>query len=319
MNTFITIDIALVAKELTEGNIAGIPTETVYGLGANALNDQAVAAIYDIKQRPRFNPIIVHVNSAAEFKKYAEEITDAVYKLAEKFSPGPITFILKKKHIIPDIVTAGNNSVGLRIPKHQMFTELLEECGFPIAAPSANMFGRISPTTAGETLKELHGKVRYILDGGKCEVGIESTVISFLESIPKIMRHGGITKEEIEQVVGKVVEGVDEKTISPGMSEFHYAPRKRLFMAGERIVDPLLKELNAGFLDLDKFGSLKNIAVNLFSELRKMDESDCGIIVCTKVEDKGIGIAINDRLERACSGRIHFEHGMPVITQLKNV
>lgn len=319
MTTVITKDIRVVAEALALGNVACVPTETVYGLAANALNENAIVKIYETKDRPRFNPIIVHVSHKEEFEKYGENIPDKVYRLAEKFSPGPITFVVNKKGVIPDIVTAGNDSVGLRIPNHPLFMELLRQCGFPIAAPSANMFGRISPTTAEETLKELDGKIEYILDGGKCEVGIESTVISFIDDKPCILRHGAITIEEIEDEIGKVITGNGEKIISPGMTLSHYAPHKPLFLS-ENVLDEVeLKEMNAVFMDLERFGSPDNIAVNLFSEMRKLDESEFGIIVCKKVKDKGIGIAINDKLERASSGRISFELGMPVITQLKYV
>ncbi len=319
MRTVITKDTRVVAETLASGEVACVPTETVYGLGANALNEKAVVKIYETKDRPRFNPIIVHISRKEEFEKYGKNIPDKVYRLAEKFSPGPITFVVSKNDVIPDIVTAGNDSVGLRIPKHPLFMELLTQCGFPIAAPSANMFGRISPTTAEETLKELDGKIGYILDGGKCEVGIESTVISFVNEIPCILRYGAITMEDIEVEIGKVVTGNGEKIISPGMTLSHYAPHKPLFVSENILEEDELKEMNAVFMDLDRFGSPENIAVHLFSELRKLDESDFGIIVCKKVEDIGIGIAINDKLERASSGRISFEFGMPVITQLKYV
>ena len=319
MRTVITKDTRVVAETLASGEVACVPTETVYGLGANALNEKAVVKIYETKDRPRFNPIIVHISRKEEFEKYGKNIPDKVYRLAEKFSPGPITFVVSKKDVIPDIVTAGNDSVGLRIPKHPLFMELLTQCGFPIAAPSANMFGRISPTTAEETLKELDGKIGYILDGGKCEVGIESTVISFVDETPCILRHGAITMEDIEDEIGKVNTGNGEKIISPGMTSSHYAPHKPLFVSEKMLEEDDLKEMNAVFMDLERFGSPDNIAVNLFSEMRKLDESDFGIIVCKKVEDIGIGIAINDKLERASSGRISFEFGMPVITQLKYV
>jgi len=318
MTTKIIKDVGLIASELDSGNIAGIPTETVYGLGANALNGNAVAKIYQTKDRPKFNPIIVHVKGIEEFQKYGMEIPEDVYTLAEKYSPGPITFIVKKREIIPDIVTAGNDSVGLRIPRHPVFMELLSQTGFPVAAPSANMFGRISPTSAEETLSELGGKIRYILDGGKCKVGIESTVISFVDDVPKILRHGAVTVEEIEKLIGKVISGKGDKIISPGMTLSHYSPRKPMFIIDTEPDEQEMKDLNAVFLDLHKFGDPVNMAVNLFSEMRTLDESDFGIILCRKIEDKGIGIAINDKLERASTGKFKVENGVPVITQMKH-
>ncbi len=317
MKTKIINDVGMIASELASGNIAGIPTETVYGLGANALSGNAVAKIYETKDRPKFNPIIVHVKGIDEFEIFGKDIPRDVYRLAEKYSPGPITFIVRKKEIIPDIVTAGNDSVGLRIPRHPLFLELLAQTGFPVAAPSANMFGRISPTSAEETLNELDGKIRYILDGGKCDVGIESTVISFVDDVPKILRHGAVTAEEIEKVIGKVISGKGEKIISPGMTESHYAPRKPMFIIDTDPDEQEMKDLNAVFLDLHKFGDPLSMAVNLFSEMRRLDESDCGIILCRKIEDKGIGIAINDKLERASTGNFRVENGVPVITKLK--
>lgn len=318
MNTVITSDSALVAAELAAGKIVAVPTETVYGLGANALDGNAVARIYEAKERPRFNPVIVHVKSFSEFEKYAEEIPQSVKTLADRFSPGPVTYILKKKNVIPDIVTAGNDSVGLRIPDHPVFQDLLAQCGFPLAAPSANMFGRISPTTAEEALKELGGRIEYILDGGRCSVGIESTVISFLNEPPEILRKGAVTREQIEETIGAIAsDDKRDRLLSPGLLDSHYAPRKPLLIADDMPGDKILSELNACFLDLAKFGDLRNIAVNLFTEMRKLDEAGCGVIVCTKVENSGIGEAINDKLQRASCGKISFVNGSPVITNLK--
>ncbi len=319
MKTIITTDIDLIAEELRQGSVAGLPTETVYGLGANALNDNAVALIYELKERPRFNPVIVHVASVSEFAMYGEDIDERVFALAEVYSPGPVTFVVKKKALVPDIVTAGNNSVGLRIPAHSMLQSVIKKCGFPVAAPSANMFGRISPTSAEDCLKEIDGKAGYILDGGRCKVGIESTVISFLEESPQILRHGAVSTEEIEEVIGKVNEGGKGRLLSPGMLESHYAPSKPLYICEEFPSGVVIDEIGAGVLDLARFGSLREIAVNLFSEMRKLDESDCHLILCKTVADKGIGKAVNDRLIRASSGHVNFENGISVISELKNV
>ena len=302
--TKIIKDIDTIVKELLEGNVTGLPTETVYGLGANALNENAVLKIYETKDRPKFNPIIVHVNEVSDFEKYSENIPDEVFKLADTFSPGPVTFILKKKNIIPDIVTAGNDTVGLRIPAHVLFREVLKGSGLPVAAPSANRAGKISPTSAEDVLSELGGRINYILDGGKCEIGIESTVISFIDEVPKILRHGYVTKDDIEKVIGKTGEPETEKFISPGKMKIHYAPSTPLYFIED------IKEIenfygkSIGVLDLSVYKDLKETALNLFSELRKLDRMNYDLIVTGKVLNEGIGIAINDRLERAGSGKL---------------
>lgn len=277
------------------------------------MNENAVVKIYEAKERPRFNPMIVHIYDIDELNNYAEDIPDEAYKLAEKFSPGPLTFILKKKNVIPDIVTAGNDSVGLRIPAHEIFREVVKLSGVPIAAPSANKSGMISPTSADDVLKELNGKVSYILDGGKCGIGIESTVISLLDNEIKILRHGFVTKEEIEKVTGKISDDKSEiksdKFISPGLLKSHYAPKTPFYITENTEEVKKAASGRTGFLDFSKYKNKKEIAVNLFSEMRKLDEQSMEIIVGEKVDNTGLGIAINDRLERACSGTIEVVNG----------
>lgn len=297
--TKIIKDIDLVIEEIHEGNVVGLPTETVYGLGANALNELAVVKIYEIKDRPKFNPVIVHVTDVTDFEKYAIDIPNEVYKLADKYSPGPVTFVLKKNNIIPDIVTSGNDSVGLRIPSHRIFREVLKETGLPIAAPSANKAGKISPTSADDVLSELRGKIKYILDGGRCEIGIESTIISFLNGETNILRHGFITKEDIEKVTGKMSDDKTGQIISPGLLKIHYAPRTPLYRVSDFDEVKEIKDKNIGYLDFSKYADHKEIAVHLFSDLRNLDRQKLDFIVYKKVENKGIGLAINDRLERA--------------------
>lgn len=296
--TLITKDIDTAVKELLSGNVVGLPTETVYGLGADALNDKAVLKIYETKERPAFNPVIVHVYDIESMGKYSVNIPDEAYKLAEKFSPGPVTFVLRKRNNIPDIVTAGNDTIGLRIPSHPVFREVLRETDLPIAAPSANRAGRISPTSAEDVMSELKDRINFILDGGKCRIGIESTIISFTGEYPEILRHGFVTKEDIENVIGKTKEYHSGKIISPGQLKSHYAPSTPLICE-----DDLLKEdvsdKKTGKLDLSKYSDYKEIALNLFSDLRKMDEQNFDLIVWKKLKDEGLGIAINDRLSRA--------------------
>jgi len=294
------IDIAV--REIVEGNVIALPTETVYGLGANALNENAVIKIFEAKERPRFNPLIVHILDVEELEKYGMDIPQEVYFLAEKFSPGPITYVVKKKNIIPDIVTSGNDSVGLRIPAHPIFREVLKDSGVPVSAPSANRFGKISPTSPEDVLKELDGRIDYILDGGKCSIGIESTVVSFIDDEIKIVRHGFITKEEIENVVGKVWEKQYDKIISPGLLKSHYSPSTPLYFTEDINGIKKLSDKGIGILEFSKYKDKKEIALNLFSDLRNLDEMNFDMIVCEGVEDEGLGMAINERLEKASSG-----------------
>lgn len=296
--TLITKDIDTAVKELLSGNVVGLPTETVYGLGANALNDKAVLKIYETKERPVFNPVIVHVYDTEDLGKYAVNIPDEVFKLAEMFSPGPLTFVLKKRNNIPDIVSAGNDSIGLRIPSHPVFRKVLKETKLPVAAPSANRAGRISPTSAEDVMSELKDRINYILDGGKCQIGIESTIISFTGDHPKILRHGFVTKEEIEKVIGKTKEEYSGKISSPGQLKSHYAPKTPIRCEDDLVKEDILNK-KIGFLDFGMYSDYKEIALNLFSDLRKMDELKYEIIIWRRLKNEGLGIAINDRLNRA--------------------
>jgi len=299
------------ALEITAGRIVALPTETVYGLAADALNPSAVLKIYETKKRPDFNPLIVHVSGIEEFEKYAEFIPESVFKIADTFSPGPITYVLNKNKIIPDIVTAGIDTVALRIPAHPLFRQVLTMCGKPIAAPSANMFGRISPTTAEDVLKELDGKIGYVLDGGRCRIGIESTVVRFEDDKIIILRHGFVTKEDIEKVTGKEVtalKGKASKISSPGMLLSHYSPHTPLYIAEDL---EYFKKVNAntGIVDFGVYRDLNETALNLFSDLRIADEKNFNYLVTRLVENKGLGRAINDRLVKASSGRAVVENG----------
>mgnify|MGYP001163359615 CR=1 FL=1 len=323
METRIINSVEIAAEEILKGNVVALPTETVYGLGADALNEDAVLKIYETKKRPDFNPLIVHVSDISEFEKYAENIHPDVYKLADFFSPGPITFILKKKSLIPDIVTAGLDTVALRVPYHELFKFVLKLTKTPIAAPSANMFGRISPTAAAEVMKELKGKINYILDGGKSSVGIESTVVSFEGGRVTILRHGYITKEDIEKVIGRKVyefnESLAENRItSPGLLKSHYAPHTPLYLAEhtfdlKRLIDELdddkiegLEKESIGIMDFSIYDGFRELSKNLFSDLRNIDERHYKMIFASKVKNVKLGRAINDRLEKASVGTIKY-------------
>jgi L-threonylcarbamoyladenylate synthase len=314
--TEITKKVDIAVSEILKGNVVALPTETVYGLGANGLNKNAVLKIFEVKKRPHFNPLILHIYSIDELKKYAKHIPDEVYKLTECYSPGPITFVLEKKSIIPDIVTAGLDSVAIRFPSHKMFCRVLKESKVPIAAPSANMFGRISPVTAHDVYKELKGKINYILDGGKCEVGIESTVISFLNDRITILRPGYITKADIEKVIGyklkdkrKKKNKTGKKYLSPGMLKSHYAPLTPLYIVEDLNSLTKISKQNFYHIDLSKYKNMKSITSNLFKEFRKADEKKYDFITIQKVENTGLGIAINDRIDKASSGNIEMISG----------
>jgi L-threonylcarbamoyladenylate synthase len=226
------------AQLLRDGGLVAFPTETVYGLGANALDFLAVSRIFKAKGRPQTSPLIVHVASIEMAHDLAAEWPDPAQKLAQRFWPGPLTLVVRKKPIIPDIVTAGLPTVGLRMPAHPVALALLREAGIPVAAPSANRFTQLSPTTAEHVRRGLGRSVGYILDGGSCSVGIESTVVSLVGEVPAILRPGGVPRSEIEDVIGPVATGVrpDEGAhSSPGMHPQHYSPKTplRLVTAGE--------------------------------------------------------------------------------------
>ena len=309
--TKITRSINIAVKEILKGNLIALPTETVYGLAADATNDEAVVKIFETKERPFFDPLIVHLKSIKEINKYAIDVPEDVFKLAKVFSPGPLTYIVRKKPIIPDIVSGGLETVAIRIPAHPMFQKVLHKSGVPISAPSANMFGRISPTSAEDVLKELRGRVNYILDGGPCKIGLESTVVSFIDDEIKILRPGYITKDDIQKVLGKKIILARDKTrkgkhkddlFSPGMLKSHYAPQTPLYLTDD--VREFESQKNVGILDHRKYDNLEDIAINLFSDLRTLDEKKYVYIVSSKVKDKGIGVAINDRLIKAATGRV---------------
>lgn len=319
MKTDIGKDISIAKQFLDSGDTVGIPTETVYGLAANALNEDAVMKIFSVKNRPHFDPLIVHVFSIGEIEKYVEEITAKAKLLFEKFSPGPLTVLLKKKKLIPDLVTSGLDSVAIRIPNHPLTLELLKQLDFPLAAPSANPFGYISPTTAQHVFAQLQNKIPYILDGGATAVGVESTIVGFENNEPIVYRLGGLTLEEIENVIGKVrvelTESSNPKT--PGMLKSHYAPKKnlRIWELGNLGIGTLGNKIT-GVIAFDKYingideknqillsakGDLNEAAKNLFAAMRSLDESDVERIIALKFPDEGLGRAINDRLKRAAS------------------
>lgn len=318
METQIGQDINYAKKLLENGELVAIPTETVYGLAGNALNEDAVIKIYAAKNRPHFNPLIIHLSSIDKFDLYVKEIPAKARVLAENFLPGPLTLLLPKKNVVPDIVTAGSDKVAIRIPNHPLTRQLLEELNFPLAAPSANPFGYVSPTTAQHVYDNLAGKIPYVLDGGPCTVGLESTIISFDENENIIVnRVGGIAVEEIERAAGEKVLMQTSHTstpASPGQLKSHYATHTPLVVGNINLLCELYKEKKIAVISLIKVynypsiinrfvlspsGNLDEAAKLLFKTLREADECDADIILAEYFPDEGLGRAINDRLHRA--------------------
>jgi L-threonylcarbamoyladenylate synthase len=300
---------------LTNGELVAIPTETVYGLAGNALNSSSVAKIFEVKGRPQFDPLIVHVPDFASTEKYVSKIPDLARKLADQFWPGPLTLLLQKKAIIGDLITAGLDTVGLRCPDHFLTRDLLEALPFPLAAPSANPFGYVSPTRPEHVEEQLGKKIAYILDGGPCRVGVESTIVGFEDERPIIFRLGGITQEQIEDVVGKVTVQTHSTSNpkAPGQLKSHYAPRKKVVLGDLSELQKTYAGKTVGILSfqqeshshfqyiLSPSGSLDEAAQNLFSSLRELDKMPVDLILVELVPDTGLGKAINDRLRRAAA------------------
>jgi L-threonylcarbamoyladenylate synthase len=308
-------EIQKAAQIIQEGGLVAFPTETVYGLGADALNPYAVARVFEAKNRPRFDPLIVHVADLRQAEILVERFPEAALRLAEKFWPGPLTLVLPKSPLVPDLVTSSLPTVALRIPRHPLALELIRESGRPLAAPSANPFGGVSPTTAEHVRRSLPGKVDMVLDGGPCEVGVESTVVSFLERDPALLRLGGTPLEEIQTFLGRALKIPTAAPAgplhSPGQLASHYAPRTPLMLEGPPpdgakagLLSFQRPESSRGFQTLEVLsekGDLREAAANLFAALRRLDESGLDWILARLVPDQGLGRAINDRLRRAAA------------------
>jgi L-threonylcarbamoyladenylate synthase len=308
--------IARAVELLRAGEVIGLPTETVYGLAGDALNPTALARIFETKQRPLFDPLILHTADADGAWQLAEHVPQSARRCAERFWPGPLTLVLLKKALVPDLATSGLPGVALRVPAHPVAQTLLRAFGGPLAAPSANRFGRISPTDAQAVRAELGDAVALILDGGPCAVGIESSVLDLSGEAPVLLRAGGVPVEELEALVGPIERArpVDEKPAAPGQLKHHYAPRKPL-----RIVRDVAKipgEGGAGALvfgtinlpanfpgmveNLSPSGDLREAAANFFRALRRLDDDPRVETICAMMlPAHGLGLAINERLERA--------------------
>lgn len=308
-------DIQLAAEHLLRGELVAIPTETVYGLAANALDEEAVARIYEVKQRPRHNPLIIHLADVEQIARYTTELPSIARKLIHHFAPGPLTLLLPRNSSIPDIVTAGSPLVAVRIPAHPMTLELLRQTDIPLAAPSANPFGYISPTTAGHVEKMLGDKISYILDGGPCDAGIESTIIGFPDGVPTIYREGAIPKDHIEGLIGPVAVFEGKKIHAPGMSAVHYSPNTPLMLCED--VDQAIRDHDHFRIGIITYGNYATgvtadnqwilckdndweaAAHNLYAALHEMDERNYELIIAKIFPEAGLGHALNDRLRRA--------------------
>lgn len=311
-------DIKIAQLNLENNKLVAIPTETVYGLAANGLNENAVLKIFEAKQRPFFDPLILHVNNIDKVKQLTTSFDPRLKSLAQNFWPGPLTLLLPKSNVVPDIVTSGLNNVAVRIPNHPLTLKLLSELNFPLAAPSANPFGYISPTCAAHVQKQLGNKVDYILDGGTCEVGLESSIVGIEDDKVCVYRLGGLSIEQIESVIGKVEIKINTSSNPkvPGQLKSHYAPKKPLFIGDfEKLINenknkkiicicfgnktPLNNAIKV--LNLSKEENLTEAAKNLFKLLREADEMEGDVIITNFVTNTGLGLAINDRLTRAAA------------------
>ena len=309
------IDIA--AAYLRAGNVVAIPTETVYGLACNALDTSAITKVFEVKQRPYFDPLIVHVDSIEKIEQYAFLEPEILNRIAQNEMPGPLTLLLKKKDIIPDLITAGSPQVAIRIPSHPFTRKLLRELDLPIAAPSANPFGYISPTSAKHVEDQLGDKIPYILDGGNCQIGLESTIIGMQDGLLTVFRKGGLSLENIQEYEQdiKVIESSSSNPQSPGMLKSHYAPSTSFVVVDDlnkSLSDARNKKLKVGVLafgpdqpqsevtlNLSPSGKITEAAVNLFSYMRILDGKNLDLILTSFLPEENLGLAINDRLRRA--------------------
>ena len=315
--SIISKDISKAVALLNAEEIVAIPTETVYGLAGNIYSEKAINAIFETKKRPFFNPLIVHLSSIEKLSSIVSHIPEKAKLLAEAFWPGPITLVLKKKAHIPDIITAGKDTVAVRVPNHATTLELLNRLEFPLAAPSANPFSNISPTTAAHVESYFKDDIKMVLDGGACTSGIESTIIGFENDEPIIYRLGSTPIEAIESVVGKIQIKNNKEVMpdAPGMLERHYAPKTKIILTND--IDTAIKkhqdkkigvllyhkpiDNNVIFYQiiLSEKGDLTEAASQLYDALHQLDKQNIDLIIAEKFPDNGLGKSINDRLIRA--------------------
>lgn len=310
-------DIGAAKAFLEAGDVVGIPTETVYGLAGNALNPDAVLRIFSVKNRPAFDPLIVHTDSLEKVGRYVTHIPEAAQKLAQTVWPGPLTLLLPKRELVPDLTTSGLPMVAIRVPDHPLTLSLLRSLDFPLAAPSANPFGYISPTTAQHVADQLGHQIPYVLDGGPCGIGLESTIIGFEDEIPTIYRLGGMALEQLTALIGPLTvrDHSTSNPKAPGMLSSHYAPRKPvlLLQPGEQpnhtdtqtgalvFNEPLPGIPSENQLILSPSGNSTEAAKNLFAYLRYLDSLPLTRIYAQLLPNEGLGRAVNDRLKRAAT------------------
>ncbi|MFC0603777.1 L-threonylcarbamoyladenylate synthase [Winogradskyella pulchriflava] len=315
--SIISKDISKAVALLNAEEVVAIPTETVYGLAGNIYSEKAIKSIFETKKRPFFNPLIVHIPSVDYLDIIVDYVPEKAKLLAEAFWPGPITLVLKKKNTIPDLITAGKDTVAVRVPNHSVSLALLRQLDFPLAAPSANPFSSISPTTAQHVETYFKDAIKMVLDGGSCKSGIESTIIGFENDEPIIYRLGSTAIEDIEAVVGKIEIKNKEEIApdAPGMLERHYAPKTKTVLTNTILETlRLYKNKRVGLITfqseidntnievqiaLSKSGDLAESASNLYDVLHQLDLMHLDVIIAEKFPDYGLGKSINDRLERA--------------------
>ena len=325
-------DIAAAAAVLRDGGLLGIPTETVYGLGADGLNAPAVRRIFEAKGRPQDNPLILHIPEASWLERYCRDVPEAAYTLAERFWPGPLTMILPRREIVPDEVTCGLDTVGMRCPNHPVTLEIIRRAGVPVAAPSGNRSGRPSPTCAAHMLEDMDGRIDAIVDGGPCGVGVESTIIDLTVTPPRLLRPGGLPLEVLREVLGEVAVdkavlaplSAGEKPRAPGMKYRHYAPKAPVTVVtgpGEETARYIRERMgeHTGVICFSEFaGAFPGCAVEsigsasdreeqarrVFDALRSFDETDVTVIYAQCPGDAGLGLAVANRLKKAAGFQV---------------
>ncbi len=307
--------IRLAAAVIRRGGVVAFPTETVYGLGADGLNAEACARVFEIKGRPRFDPLILHECTPARARRLFSAVPAAARRLMARFWPGPLTLVLPKAAAVPDIVTAGLRTVAVRVPANRHALALIKAAGRPVAAPSANRFGRLSPTTAAHVKRQLGAAPDIILDGGRTSIGVESTIITFSRGRPVLLRPGGLPLEEIERVAGSTAARAagGARPAAPGCLKKHYSPEARLKIIGAGAAPkPSRKAAYLAFSSrpagawaavsvLSRSGDLREAAANLFGALHRLEKSGAAVIYAEKVPPHGLGRAIMDRLRRAAA------------------
>lgn len=321
--------IKIAAEEIKKGNLVAFPTETVYGLGADALNEKAVGKIFQAKGRPFNDPLIAHIADIKELYRLSRQVPPVALKLAKVFWPGPLTLVLKKSELVSDIITAGLDTVAVRMPANNIALSLIREAKTSIVAPSANLFGRTSPTTAQHVADDLGSKIEMIIDGGKTKIGVESTVLDITTRPAQVLRTGGVSVEKLKEVIGqvKISKELEEGFRSPGMLSSHYSPQARLILVEEKEESEVeevhqlaseykIKGFKVGIMakgeNQNKYNGfevkvigngteLETCAANLFAVLRSFDKEGFEIIITEGLEERGLGLAIMERLRKAAS------------------